>query len=420
MKVRRIFISIILKKKMTNIESKILNALLDLYEKSKTFSGENKIQQVFKVSISKLFPKYDDNAEYDFFADVNEKLSQLEQKNFISLQKEKSGKIKSATLNAAEDVLQKIYKNLNRANRKEFQKTLLRVLDFYSDPSDKDSPLQKFILEQKAKIVQNKNVEHFNKETQNFDEFDCILKATRAVLQNEEEIFVRDFSIRLFNDSKKFEKIQSSVISILTQYGDYDDKENILVEYNIIKTPTYVCVKGNGIITLNTQIINLSLLNGDIAFSTQTLKEITKIVILGNRIVTVENLTSFHDYKNSDDFVIYLGGFHNRVKRDFIRMIYEQNKQKKYMHFGDIDIGGFYILNHLKKKTKIEFEPLFMDIATLKKYSAQTKTLTAKEKNRLKQMSVQCDFFPFKEILLYMQEQNCKLEQESITAASRV
>lgn len=84
------------------------------------------------------------------------------------------------------------------------------------------------------------------------------------------------------------------------------------------------------------------------------------------------NLTSFYNYgitkSNMDDFVIYLGGFHNRSKRDFLKKIYDRNNNKEYRHFGDIDACRFYILEHLKRKTGIPFVSMNMDKCILTKY----------------------------------------------------
>ena len=114
-------------------------------------------------------------------------------------------------------------------------------------------------------------------------------------------------------------------------------------------------------------------LKGDIALSTATLKELDEIQVRGRRIVTIENLTSFHDYADRNDFIVYLGGFHNKTKRRFLLSLYEKNPDKEYRHFGDIDAGGFYILEHLKAKTGIPFRSMHMDVETLKKYSSLTK-----------------------------------------------
>ena len=48
------------------IQQKIINKLLDKYENSKTFLGTNQVNQAFDVKVIELFPKYGDDAEYDF------------------------------------------------------------------------------------------------------------------------------------------------------------------------------------------------------------------------------------------------------------------------------------------------------------------------------------------------------------------
>ena len=166
----------------------------------------------------------------------------------------------------------------------------------------------------------------------------------------------------------------------------------------------------------------MSRLSGDIALSTESLKSLTGAEVLGKRVVTVENLTSFHDYTAGEDFVIYLGGFHNKVKRDFLVYLYQQNPEKEYRHFGDIDAGGFYILEHLKRKTGISFYSLCMDVATLQQYKADQKSLTENDRKRLQQLREalqdqkrrgECTE-DYGEVIDYMMDRGCKLEQEAV------
>lgn len=392
---------------MSKIQAKILSKLVEQYEKSPTFLGKNKVRQTFFVQIEKLFPRYSDSAEYDFYKEVNAELDALSQKKFIFLKKNSSGNIEKAILNG--ENLAEIYAFLKRNPRKNEQIELIKTLESFSDAAD--SALQKYIAEQKTRISQNKNVEYFSGDKQ---EFRDILKATDAVLRNDEEIFVRDFSIKLFGDSKRFEKIQRSVVSLLSKYGEFDDKENLLASCSIVKTPTYLCIKGNAAVSLGNcegeQKIDLSKIGGDIAFSTETLKEIASVRVFAERVVTIENLTAFHDYKGENDFAIYLGGFHNSAKREFLKKVYRQNRGKEYLHFGDIDAGGFYILEHLKRKTEIAFKPLNMDIATLEKYAAFAKPLTGEDRRRLSVLQKNPNYA---EIVSYMLDHNCKLEQEA-------
>ena len=103
------------------------------------------------------------------------------------------------------------------------------------------------------------------------------------------------------------------------------------------------------------------------------LSDIDRIDVTGNKVITIENLTSFHTFNNKDMFIIYLGGYHNNIRREFIKKIYSQNPKVNFYHFGDIDAGGFYILEHLKQQTGVNFIPYKMDIETLKEYSKYTK-----------------------------------------------
>ena len=175
--------------------------------------------------------------------------------------------------------------------------------------------LDRYFDAQKQKISKNQKVEYYDGNEQDFMD---LLKLVKLVCVNEDEQFIRDFSIKHFGDSKRVEQLSTKTQALLYQYGDYQEKDSVLEECGIVKTPTYVCIKGNGRITLGGQIINLSQLKGDIALSTSSLKELGNVEVLGTRIVTVENLTSFHDYNELDDFVIYLGGFHNTTKRQFL------------------------------------------------------------------------------------------------------
>jgi len=227
----------------------------------------------------------------------------------------------------------------------------------------------------------------------------------------ESESFIRDFSVKVFKDSKVFDRISASVINLLFEYGDFPEKELVLASLNIVKNPTYVNFKGSGKITISGQQIDLYALRSDIAISSTLLLDVDKIEITGKSVMTIENLTSFHSTVPNDNFLIYLGGFHNSVRRDFIKKIYDQNPEVSFYHFGDIDAGGFYILEHLKRQTGIAFQPYKMDKETLLKYQNYSKKLTDNDRDRLNKLK---DSSQYSQVIDYMLENNCKLEQEAI------
>lgn len=109
--------------------------------------------------------------------------------------------------------------------------------------------------------------------------------------------------------------------------------------------------------------------------------------------------------------MIYLGGYHNRIRRALLKMIYETIPDVQYYHFGDMDAGGFSILMDLRKKTGIPFKSYHMDLDTLKEYRQYAKRLNESDRNRLEKIGKEKEF---SEVIEFMLEENIKLEQECI------
>ncbi len=383
-------------------EKQILNALLDKYEKSKSFTGDNKVNQRFSVSVDKLFPKYGEHSNFEIFKGVNEGINVIARKELVSAKFDRAKVCSKVVLNV--DKVDDAYLYLGRTPKKNINQEVLNTLGRFAE---KNQTLDSFRKEQIIRIGENKSVQFFSGDIK---EFENILLAAENLLKVESETFSRDFSVKVFNDSKQFEKLKSKVVSLLFEYGDFPEKDQVLENLNIVKNPTYVNVKGAGAILISSQKIDIKVLKGDIGISSSMLEDIEKIDITGSRVMTIENLTSFHTACDEDTFFIYLGGFHNMVRREFIKKIYKQNPDKEYCHFGDIDAGGFYILNHLKKATSVDFKPFKMDLDTLKKYQDSSKKLTDSDRKRLKDLMGK----GFDEVIEHMLAHDCKLEQEAV------
>ena len=56
-----------------------------------------------------------------------------------------------------------------------------------------------------------------------------------------------------------------------------------------------------------------------------------------DKVFTIENLTSFYRFKQEHSLVIYLGGYHNRSRRNLLMQIYQKLPDAQYYHFGDLD-----------------------------------------------------------------------------------
>lgn len=85
---------------------------------------------------------------------------------------------------------------------------------------------------------------------ENIEQCDDILKGIDNVLKEENEIFKRNFSTKVYGDSKKYAHIESRIIKIIKDFS-----EDEIPTYNIIDNYTYVYFKGS---------INLKLKNRNI------------------------------------------------------------------------------------------------------------------------------------------------------------
>ena len=383
-------------------EEVILNRLLDKYEKSKSFTGSNKVNQRFSIRPLDLFPEYENHANLDEFALVNEAVEVLKRKGYIEAQLLPGRVVKQVSLRL--EALEAVYEALSRVPKAETNDLLWNLLEEYSA---KTEILTRFCEDQKVRLENNKRAKYFDDDLRDYRD---LLEAVSALERIELETYERDFSMSIFKDSKRFMKLKSKVEGLLFEYGDFPEKEHVLGQFNLVRTPTYVHIKGAITLRIDGMQLDFRKLASDLALSTKILDDIDEIRVLGNRVYTVENLTSFHGMNEAGAVVIYLGGFHNRVRREFIKKMFSQNSSIEYFHFGDIDAGGFYILMHLRQKTGVPFQAYRMNIDTLKQYCDFTKKTLENDEVRLKRLLDT----EFRETIEYMLANHCKLEQEAV------
>ena len=135
----------------------------------------------------------------------------------------------------------------------------------------------------------------------------------------------------------------------------------------LIWDPGYVYIKGDWEIVCQGHLLSVRMFHGGIALSSDALTEIDHISVPGKRIISVENLTTYHDTQEHQGAVIYLGGFLNTVRTNLLKKVFASEPHAQYYHHGDLDPYGFLILEDLKAKTGIPFEPLEMDLPTLRR-----------------------------------------------------
>ena len=247
------------------------------------------------------------------------------------------------------------------------------------------------------------------------EELRFVVMCTEKILELDRDVPERVFASHVLGDSKRFAAYRNKVAKILREFSDmsFDEDDDPIAFYGVIKNKTYAFVKGEGILRIGRQTINLAEYGHELALSDEMIEQMKIESISAKRLFTVENLTSFIQFDQPDSIVIYLGGFHNSVRRKLITKIFGEVKGIDCFHYGDIDAGGFYILNHLRDKSGSPFQPAMMDAETLARFIDRAKEITKSDELRLRKMQEDPRFAEFLPAIKAILESGKKLEQEA-------
>ena len=392
---------------MKNYKEILLNKLVDSYENSTIYRGETqRDNKVYFKFNSKNIKEYYDEQNFKYKEEIDIACKQLENDDFIKIFKGKGLQnhiIERLQLNI--EKIAEIYLYLNRKEKKEKNNEVLSILYHFENREDLLGEFSRYII---VKLKDNQSVKKYL-DIENILECKDILKGIDEVLKAKEEIFRRNFSVKIYGDSKKYEALEGKILKIIKAFS----KDDYINDYNILKNYTYVYFKGNIKLKIKDSNVDATNFIGGVAISSKDIDNIDNITVEGNKLITIENLTSFNNF-NEEGGVIYLGGYHNTVRQKLLIKIYSQNPNIHYYHFGDIDVGGFKILAHLKRKTKIPFKPLMMDIKTLMDHIDYAKDLTAYDTTEIKRLLDNKEFEEYFIVLNRMLDLKKKLEQEII------
>ena len=380
----------------------LLKNLLDSYEKSLLSSGKNKVQIHVSMTFSRRnLPEYFDESSM-VYEQIHVAAEDMERRGFLKIQwkNRKPGTIIEKVI-LKEEAVEEVYQYLHRtpkAVNEELTRAVLREYDQKLKKTEEQTVIRAFLRYILERFQDGKSVKEYidiSEPAQTRELLDTLC----AIEQNEKPVYIREFSIDHLGDSKKFENMIGLIGKILRRFGSgYEEMDvyEILSEYQIYHTPNYVYLKGCGCLVQKEQKtekdiqrfqIDLAALQQGIGISgedinTLALTGISKV----KRIITIENLTTFYRWSEPESILIYLGGYHNQVRRRLLQMIYKQLPQAEYLHFGDIDVGGFEIYLDLCRKTNIPFQLYHMGIPELKKYEKYSKKLTENDNKRLDKM----------------------------------
>ena len=398
---------------MNKYEIKIVNALLKKYYKRKAIHKDAEINRRIDLPATKILKDYS-----DYNVNLNEK--ELVNKAIISL--EEYGFITVSKLKLSED-FEKIYlcvdnvesleeyaaKNLDIIPRSFAVDELKSIIKKYRNKGE----IVNYYIDELENTIQNKSIRlDVMKE-------EDILKIITFLENNKEFLYIREVSMLIFGDSKYLENYRKTqVCSILYSYyvkngEDVFREENLLERFNVYDIDQEICIKGPVLIGFENKTIDIDGLTGGVSFSIKDIDKIKRIVVNSDRVMTIENKTSFLRM-NQGDCYIYLGGFATKPQVTFIKKLIENNPDKRYLHFGDIDAGGFWIHKKLCEQTNMKFDLFCMDKKTLQNdnYKDYVKSLTENDVVRLTNLK---DNSEYQECIEWILKNNFKLEQEIVS-----
>ena len=285
---------------MNKYEVKIVNALLKKYYKRKAMHKDAKVNQRINLPINKILKNYSDyNANLEAKEKVNKAIESLENNNYIT----------SSKLKLSEDY-ENIYLNLDNINKlEEYAANELNIIPRAFSVDELKAIIKKF--RNKGAITDyyiNGLEDTINNTSNQLDivKEEDILKTLSFLENNKEFLYIREASILIFGDSKYLEKNRKSQVnSFLANYyitagEDVFEEENLFERFNIYDTDQDICVKGPVIIEYENKTIDIKGLAGGVSFSIKDIDRIKAIIVNGDKVMTIENKTSFLRMNNGD------------------------------------------------------------------------------------------------------------------------
>lgn len=247
-----------------------------------------------------------------------------------------------------------------------------------------------------------------------------IADAAKAVLacrgDDTQERLLRRESVRIFRDSKRLEALSPWLDLLLT--GELTasglDNAQIWSALGLRREPQPVLVAGHGTAILPQTTIALCR-----PYLGLPVDAVRTIETQARYVLTIENLTSFHDaaraMPNGDVLLIYTGGMPSPAWRAFFaRLLGSLPADCRLYHWGDIDEGGFRIAAQLAMVVNAEGRNLLPWLMSPQDFDIDALDAEAPSAACLKKMTYWADKAGWPQIASALQQTPIRIEQEAI------
>ncbi|MFQ5614819.1 MAG: Wadjet anti-phage system protein JetD domain-containing protein, partial [Anaerolineae bacterium] len=251
------------------------------------------------------------------------------------------------------------------------------------------------------------------------------LLAALMALPDEEirtEMPYRVFSVRVFNNSKRFETLKDALARLARRHQPLWRNlslQDTLREMGLVANPGHLYLYGPWrLIDVDGQVVSLAEFYPSVGIPAALAARIRRATVDAPRLVCVENLASFYElvrHEGQSLAALCLWGNPSPAARHLLRCLVETlPPQIPLLLWADIDYGGLNILAQLRRQVSPRFAPYRMDPATLDAHARWGHPLSASDArnlNRLRQHPALGDMLP---LIDHMLLREIKLEQEAV------
>lgn len=247
------------------------------------------------------------------------------------------------------------------------------------------------------------------------------LLTTLMALPDEEtthEIPYRVFSVRIFNDSKRFETLKDTVARLARRHNrlwrDLSPAE-VLREMGLVANPDHLYLSGPWQLTdQDGQVASLAGFDPAVGIPAALAARTCRATVEAARLVCVENLAAFYElirHESAGLAALCLWGNPSPAVRHLLRCLAGHPPLQLW---ADIDYGGLRILAQLRRDVAPEFRPYRMDIATLEAHARWAQPLTKNDERNLSRLRQHAALEDMGALIDYMLLHGIKLEQEAV------
>ncbi len=247
-----------------------------------------------------------------------------------------------------------------------------------------------------------------------------VLMALAELDQVREETPYRVFSVRVFNDSKRFELLMRAVLALARrgqpEWQTLTDAE-VLRELNLVANPGHLYLHGAWTLTdalgQPLPVEGFAPSVGFPAAQAAHLRQVDLAAGAATRVIAVENPTTFYELirHQPDDVAICLWGNPSPACRHLLRQL---PKAVSLYVWADLDYGGFNILAQLREQVTGSAVPFHMDVDTFEAHARWARPLTPGDVKNLNRLMRRASLADVRPVITHLLQRGLKLEQEAI------